>query len=134
MTEALRKILVVDDNVANLTVLNGILSGLYKVYPVDSGAIALKFLEKQRPDLILLDVEMPEMSGPELFHILHADTNLSSIPVIFLTGNTDIESEAEAFKLGAADFMRKPVNDVIVLSRVRTQLELQDYRSSSRPV
>lgn len=99
MNTAPKKILVVDDDAANLTLIKGILSDLYKVYPIDSGADALEFLEMQHPDMILLDAEMPEMSGKELFGFIKSDPKLSDIPVIFLTGNTDTESEAEAFRL-----------------------------------
>lgn len=124
-----KKILVVDDNTTNLTMIKGILSSLYKVYPVNSGATALKFLEKQIPDLILLDMEMPEMSGTEVLGVIKKNPVLSGIPVIFLTGNSDIKSEAEAFELGVSDYMRKPVNDIIMLHRVKMQLELAMLRS-----
>lgn len=130
MSDALKKILVVDDNPENLTLINGILSGIYKVYPIDSGAEAISFLRVQRPDLILLDVEMPDMSGTELFRILKADLALRDIPVIFLTGNTDVGSEAEAFKLGVSDYIRKPVNSAILLARVKLHLELEAYRKT----
>lgn len=123
-----KKILVVDDNAANLTMIKGILSSLYKVYPVNSGATALKFLEKQTPNLILLDMEMPEMSGIEVLHTIKSNPVLSCIPVIFITGNSDPKSEAEAFGLGVADYMRKPVNEVIMRHRVKMQLELASLR------
>lgn len=123
-----KKILVVDDVAVNLNMIKGILGNIYKVYPVNSGATALRFLEKQIPDLILLDMEMPEMSGVELLRILKADPGLSDIPVIFLTGNSDPNSEAESIGLGVADYMRKPVNDVIMLHRVAMQLELASLR------
>lgn len=128
MDEVQKKILVVDDNVANLTVIDGILNGLYKVYPVPSGTIALKFLEKQRPDLILLDIEMPEMSGVDVFNMIKSKPGLSGTPVIFLTGNTDTDSEVEAFRLGISDYIRKPVSDIIMLTRVKLHLELADLR------
>lgn len=123
------KILVVDDNPANLSMINGILNGIYKVYPVTSGHAALKLLETITPDMILLDIEMPVMNGIELLCILKADAKYSNIPVIFLTFQNDIEVEANAFKLGAVDYIRKPVNDIIVLTRVKMHLELQAYKS-----
>lgn len=126
------KILIVDDNAVNLTVIKGILSERYKVYPVDSGAMALKFLVKQLPDLILLDIEMPEMSGIELIRIIKEDPKLTDIPVIFLTAHNSAESEADAFRLGAADYIRKPVDDVILLARVKMHLELAAYRKSGQ--
>lgn len=127
-----KKILAVDDDSANLALINGILSPYYKVYAIDSGEDALDFLEMQRPDLMLFDVEMPGMSGVELFRIIKDNPKLSDIPVIFLTGNTDVKSEAEAFKLGAADFIRKPVNDLVMLSRVKMHLEYNLLRRFKR--
>lgn len=117
-------ILAVDDDSANLTVIDGILSGSYKVYSIDSGEDALEFLGFQRPDLILLDVEMPGMSGIELFGIIKSDPKVKDIPIIFLTGLSDTESEANAFRLGAVDFIRKPVNGAVLLARVKMHLEL----------
>lgn len=128
MSAAPKKILVVDDNSAHLSLINGILSSHYKVYPVDSGATALRFLDKHTPDLILLDVEMPKMSGPELLRVIKSNSRLSDIPVIFLTSNTSMETEISVFRLGAADYIHKPVNDVIVSARVKTHLELAAYR------
>lgn len=125
-----KKILVVDDDSANLTLIDGILSSLYKVYPIDSGEDALEFLEIQRPDLILLDVEMPGMSGTELFRIIKSNPDLSNIPIIFLTGLSDVESEADAFRLGVSDYIRKPINDVIMLARVKMHLEFSAHRKS----
>jgi len=128
MSDDPKLILLVDDNSVNLTAIKSALVGLYKVTAVNAGATALKFLEKQRPDLILLDVEMPGMSGPELLAILKADSRFSDIPVIFLTANVDEKNEEEAFLLGAVDFIRKPMNKVIGLARVKTHLELAELR------
>lgn len=129
MNGILKKILVVDDDTANLTVISGVLSVLYKVYPVVSGEIALKFFEKQRPDIILLDIEMPDMSGIELFQIIKSMPALMDVPVIFLTGNVDMESEAAAFRLGVSDYIRKPISDVIMLARIKMHLELKELRA-----
>lgn len=130
MANTLKKILVVDDEPANLVLINGILSSLYKVYPIESGADALEFLEMQRPDLILLDVEMPEMSGRDLLLFIKSDKRYADIPVIFLTGNTSVDSEGEAFRLGASDYIRKPIDDAIMLARVNMHLELHAYRKA----
>lgn len=132
MNNSQEKILVVDDNATILTIINGVLNSLYKVYPVDSCSSALKFLEKQLPDLIILDIEMPEMSGDSFFHIMKSDPRTSNIPIIFLTAHNNIEVEAAAFKAGASDFMRKPINDTILLARVKTQLKLKAYLDSER--
>lgn len=130
MDNSIKKILVVDDEPANLVLINGILSSLYKVYPIESGADALEFLEMQSPDLILLDVEMPEMSGKDLLLILKSDKRLAQIPVIFLTGNISVDSEGAAFRLGVSDYIRKPIDDAIMLTRVKMHLELDAYRKA----
>lgn len=123
-----KKILLVDDNEANLSLMQGILRNQYKVYPIGSGREALEFLDKLRPDLMLLDVKMPEMSGIDLMRLIKADKNLADIPVIFLTGLTDTENEALAFELGAVDYLHKPVNSVVMMARVKLHLELEAYR------
>lgn len=132
MNDLKKKILAVDDDAANLALIQGILSSLYKVYPIDSGEDALEFLEMQHPDLILLDVEMPVMSGTELFGRIRENPKLSDIPVIYLTGNIDSKSEAEAFQRGAADFIRKPINDIVLLARVKMNLEYDLLRRLKR--
>lgn len=131
MSDEQKKILLVDDNSVNLTAIKSTLSGLYKVTAVNSGATALRFLEKQRPDIVLLDVEMPEMNGRELLKLMKDDPALSDIPVIFLTANMDEKSEEEAFLLGAVDYIRKPMNEVIGLARVKTHLELAEFRAAA---
>jgi len=123
------KILVVDDNPVTLSMIKGILSDFYKVYTVNSGAMALEYLDTQRPDLILLDIEMPGMNGIELLCAVKADPRLCSIPVLFLTTTTDNAVEAMVFKLGAADYIRKPINDIVLITRVKMHLELEAYRS-----
>lgn len=124
MHEDKKKILVVDDDPASLSLVLGILSEMYRVYPISSGEDALDFLSMQQPDLMLLDMEMPDMNGKELFSIIKKNQKLSDIPVIFLTGNIDNESEIEAFKIGAADFIRKPINGFVLLKRVQMHLTI----------
>lgn len=128
MNNSFQKILVVDDMPANLTIINGILRNTYKVYPVDSGNVALKYLERQRPDLILLDIEMPEMSGLELLRKIRSNPKFSGIPIIFLTSHNTVESEAEAFHQGASDYIHKPINDIILHARIKMHLELASWR------
>lgn len=128
MYAMMKKILVVDDNTAHLNMINRILKPLYKVYTVDSGKTALKFLQKYRPDLILLDWEMPEMKGIDFAKIIKSDENFSDIPVIFLTFSNKPENELQAFELGAVDYIHKPVNSMLMLARVKLHLELESYR------
>lgn len=123
----MKKILVVDDSKMILAVISGLLSD-YTVYTADSGAKALEFFETQHPDLILLDLIMPEMTGTELLQIVKADKDLCHIPVVFLTGSEDSQNEAYAFELGAVDYIHKPVDSVVLLARVKMHLELDAYR------
>jgi putative two-component system response regulator len=123
-----KSILAVDDNPTNLRMLLEILRGAYKVFAAPSGAHALKFLERNLPDLILLDVEMPGMSGYEVIARLKADARLKTVPVIFLTAQEGREEEERALKMGAADYILKPISAGVVIKRVSMNIELEDYR------
>ena len=128
MTEAPRKpvILVVDDTPDNLHLMSGLLSEQYTVKVAPSGARALKIAHGERaPDLILLDVMMPEMDGYEVCRLLKADPSTVDIPVIFLTAKTEVEDEQHGFDLGAVDYITKPISAPIVLARVHTHLTLK---------
>jgi putative two-component system response regulator len=121
-------ILVVDDDATNLRMLQEILKPFYKVYAAPSGERALGFLENRTPDLIILDVEMPVMSGYELIKTLKEDPRFVSIPVIFLTAQEGSDKEEEAFRLGAVDYILKPITTGVVRARVNLHVELEDYR------
>jgi putative two-component system response regulator len=95
----------------------------YDVALAKSGAMALKVCAAEKPDLILLDVEMPEMNGFEVLARIKLNPYLSNVPVIFLTGNIDVETEVRALKSGAADFITKPVEKAILQHRIRLHLE-----------
>jgi putative two-component system response regulator len=125
---ALHSILVVDDDATNLRILQEILKSAYKVYASPSGERALSFLENRIPDLIMLDVGMPGMSGYDLLKRLKSDKRLASVPVLFLTVQEGRESEEEAFRLGAVDYIVKPVTAGVVRARVDLHIELGDYR------
>ncbi len=118
-------ILVVDDDASNLTVANRILSdaGL-RVSCVKSGVAALKFLKINRPDLILLDIHMPEMDGFETIARIRRESGGADIPVIFLTADDDSETEKMGLQAGAMDFIRKPFVPEVLLLRVRHSAEL----------
>jgi putative two-component system response regulator len=117
-------ILVVDDNLDNLLLMSGLLKDLYKVKVVNSGEKALKSLQKEhKPDLILLDIIMPGLSGYDVIKELKVNIHTRHIPVIFLTGMTGVEDEKKGLELGAADYVTKPISPAIVLARVKTQLE-----------
>lgn len=123
-------ILVVDDDSANLMLAQKILGGRYRVAAANSGAVAFKYLEKNRPDLILLDINMPEMSGFEAIEKLKNNEAYSSIPVIFLTADKSTETETKCFQAGAVDFVGKPFVPEVLISRVKKTLELEKYRSN----
>ncbi|MBP5491549.1 MAG: diguanylate cyclase [Clostridiales bacterium] len=124
----MKTILVVDDSKANLTLAKQALDTFYQVSPVTSGQMALRFLEKKVPDLILLDINMPEMDGLETLRQIRAHEEYKDIPVIFLTAKTDPETEVECLKLGATDFIGKPFVPQVMRSRIARTLELEEYR------
>lgn len=122
-------ILLVDDAPANIQVANAILKDDYRVRIATSGAKALELVKaKPAPDLILLDVEMPEMDGYEVCARLKADAETRDIPVIFLTGKTEAEDETRGFGVGAVDYVHKPFSPSVVQARVQTHLALRQTR------
>jgi putative two-component system response regulator len=116
------KIMLVDDNMANLTMGKTMLKNLYEVYAIPSAAKFFELLEHVTPDLILMDVIMPEMDGYEAIRLLKSDPALADIPVIFLTAKTDNRSELEGLSLGAIDYIRKPFSSALLLRRVENHL------------
>jgi putative two-component system response regulator len=125
------KILLVDDNTASLQVLRETLDGLgYKLLIAKNGQSALEIVRKASPDLILLDIMMPDMDGYEVCRKLKAAASTQHIPVIFLTAMADAEDEAKGLSLGAVDYITKPINPELVRARVRNHLELKQYRDS----
>lgn len=123
-----KHILIVDDNKANLTMAREALVDVYDVSLVISGQQALQFLGKRTTDLILLDINMPEMNGIETMKRIKEDSRWEKIPVIFLTADTNSETEIECLDLGAVDFIAKPFVPKIMLSRIARTLELEEYR------
>ena len=120
-------VLVVDDTPANIDLLSGILRPHYKVKAATNGEKGLRIARADvKPDIILLDVMMPGMSGYEVCRELKEDHATAAIPVIFITAKTAVEDEQKGFELGAVDYITKPFNPVIVQSRVRTQLALYE--------
>ncbi|NNG25244.1 response regulator [Telluria aromaticivorans] len=117
-------ILAVDDEASNLQLLRQILQDHYRLLFAKDGARALELVRQENPDLILLDVMMPGMSGYEVCAALKANPATASIPVIFVTALTDTADELEGFNAGAVDYITKPVSPPIVRARVRTHLSL----------
>ena len=123
-------IMVVDDTPSNLQYAMEVLEEKYKVVPVKSGSAAIAALSKISPDLILLDIDMPEMDGFETLKSIKSNDAYSKIPVIFLTSHTDKENEIRGFKEGAIDFIMKPFVPEIMLVRIATQLKLSSLLNS----
>jgi putative two-component system response regulator len=124
-----RTVLVVDDTPTNLSVLSGVLRNDYTVRAASSGERALQVaFGDTPPDLILLDIMMPEMDGYEVLRRLQADSRTSAIPVLFVTAKDQTEDEKYGLNLGAVDYITKPISPSIVLARVRTHLLLAEAR------
>lgn len=121
-------VLVVDDTPENIDILIGILGDDYKVKVAIDGPRALALVSKSRPDLILLDVMMPGMSGYEVCQRLKQDPLSCHIPVIFVTALSEVADETQGFELGAVDYITKPVSAAVVKARVKTQLALYDQQ------
>ena len=122
MESTRNKVILVDDFKANLTMGRDLLRTFYEVYPVPSAARLFALLENVLPDLILLDIEMPEMNGYEAIKKLKADPRFADIPVIFLTSKNDELSELEGFDLGAVDYVTKPFSGPLLIKRIANQL------------
>jgi len=123
-----QKVLIVDDAPLNIQVLNETLRGAYRTFFATTGRDALKVAMTVVPDLILLDIMMPEMDGYEVCRILKADPYLKDVPVIFITAMSSKENESVGLELGAVDYITKPFNPGIVRLRVRNHLELKRQR------
>lgn len=126
----MKTILVVDDDKQNLAAAREVLSGEYRVLPVMKGQQALTYLESGECDIILLDINMPEMDGFEVLEKIREIEQCRHIPVIFLTADNDAETETRCFKEGAVDFIAKPFVPDVMLSRIGRILELEDLRRS----
>jgi serine phosphatase RsbU (regulator of sigma subunit) len=129
MNAEAKTLLLVDDEPANIQIANSILKDIYKTRIATSGAKALELANQEpAPDLILLDVMMPEMNGYEVCSRLKSDDHTRDIPVIFLTGQTETDDETKGFAVGAVDYIHKPFSPAVVQARVRTHLVLRGIR------
>ena len=126
-----QSILIVDDNILNLELLAKILSrGNFKVSTAIDGIEALKQIEKHLPELIILDVMMPNLDGFETCQRLKESSSTSDIPIIFMTALSEIENKVKGFSLGAVDYITKPFQRQELLVRVKSQLELGNFRKT----
>jgi len=125
MDEQKRKsVLIVDDEKSNIIVLTNILSAEYKIFAVKDSREAVKVAEENMPDVILLDIIMPEMDGYDVIAALKNSKKAKDIPVIFITGLNNNEAEEKGLALGAVDFIPKPFSPIVVKLRVENQIKL----------
>lgn len=134
MMNRLKRVLAVDDEPINLDLIEGILApDGYEVVLAGSGESALASVAEKPPDVILLDVMMPRLDGFEVARRLKAQEPTKDIPIIFITGRTDVEDEALGFELGAVDYVTKPIRAAILKARVRTHVALRNaYQNLKR--
>ncbi len=126
--DAQPRLLIVDDDIANIELLAGIFDDHYEILFAATGDKALKIASVAQPDVILLDVMMPEMDGFEVCTRLKADPLTRDIPVVFITGMGDTQAETRGLQLGAMDYITKPFNPVVVKMRVDNQVALKRAR------
>ena len=122
------KILIIDDVPANIQIMHAVLRDDYAVFFATSGSDGIRMAQKELPDLILLDIMMPDMDGYEVCTKIKSDPLTSQIPVIFITAMSNMEDEAKGLKLGAIDYITKPFSPPIVNARVKNHLELKRHR------
>jgi len=127
-----QKIMLVDDNKANLIMGKNILNKYYEVYALPSGEKLIECLKRVTPDLILLDIEMPGMNGYETIKVLKADKRYTDIPVIFVTAKTSESDEFDGLALGAIDYVAKPFAPLLLLKRIENQLLIQRQKAKLR--
>ena len=118
------KVIMVDDNISTLVQAKALLKDFYSIYTAWSAKGLFDCIDAIMPDLVLLDVVMPEMDGFEVIRILKADARYRDIPVIFLTADSDEESERKGLSLGAADYITKPFSGPLLRKRILNQIEL----------
>ncbi len=130
MNDQMKKtVLAVDDTLANIDVVKGVLSDVYTVQAALNGKMALKIIEKHKPDLILLDIMMPEMDGYEVCQHLKSNGETKDIPIIFLTAKAQEEDETKGLAMGAVDYITKPISPPILKERVKNHLILQESKN-----
>jgi len=118
------KILIVDDEIINIELISNLLEPSYEIFTASSGKEAIKSASENHPDLILLDILMPEMDGFKVCKALKSKPTTVNIPVIFLTSKNKDKDEAEGFRLGAVDYIRKPFRPLVDMRRIAVHIKL----------
>jgi putative two-component system response regulator len=121
-------VMMVDDNITNLDMGKEILKDRYTVFPIPSGSKFLEIIKRVTPDLLLLDIEMPEMNGYEVIKRFKAIPNMGDVPVIFLTAKSDADSELSGLNLGATDYISKPFSPALLLKRIENHLLMSSQK------
>jgi adenylate cyclase len=132
MANAKPKVMIVDDESINLELLGDIFEELYTTYFTSQSTRAMDMATQVQPDLILLDIMMPDLDGFEVCQQIKANESTCDIPIIFLTGKADTKDEAKGFALGAVDHIAKPFSPSIVCARVKNHIELKQLRDQER--
>src|SRR3989339_29483 len=124
--EYIPTVLIVDDMAANIAILSDLLQNSYKIKIAKSGQRALEIAKsKEKPDLILLDIEMPQMNGYDVCNILKSSSETRNIPIIFVTAKNDTMDEEYGLNLGAIDYIKKPFHPAIIKIRVKNHMDLK---------
>lgn len=123
-----KHILMVDDVATNLKCAAEIFKDYFRLSMEKSGESALLFLKQIKPDLVILDINMPNMNGYEFLECMKADPDTAQIPVVFLTSDSDMESEIKSLRMGAMDYIRKPFEPQVMLSRIEKIFEIEDTK------
>ncbi len=127
----MKKIMIIDDDVTSVAIVKALLEPEFEVVSANTGVEALGALQCS-PDLILLDMVMPGVSGMELLKVLKKSENWSNISVIFLTSLEGVDIELEGFTNGASDFLQKPVNAELLRLKIKRQLFIQDLKAENQ--
>jgi len=128
--DKMKHILIVDDVTTNLKCAAEVLENHFRLSMAKSGEQAINFLKKAKPDLILLDVRMPDMDGYQTLEIIKSNPDTANIPVVFLTVEDQKESEIRGLKMGAMDFISKPFDPTVMLSRIHKILQIENLRKN----
>jgi sigma-B regulation protein RsbU (phosphoserine phosphatase) len=130
MQENRQRILIIDDTPANIQILHEVLQGDYDIFFATSGTDGIRIAQQEIPDLILLDIMMPEVNGYEVCENIKSDPRTGQIPVIFITAMNEVQDETKGLNCGAIDYITKPISPPIVKARVKNHLELKRQRDT----